>query len=413
MSEDDEEYGRIVTTTTWNPHTEIAGDADPDDFDWKTTLSAEETMRLFERNAIIQIATSWSFAEAIRAGWVFKKNEGAIVGQKHGEEYTFENFEEYLEWISFQTELQNAGKWALVFGTSYMIFFNEDLDISQKNAAGVYDRCQAFHPLVDGNGITVQDVDKFGRPLKYELHLMTEGMKQSLTIVIDASRVIEFVAPKDKIKYGGSPRCVGLDKMALAEEQMLKALVKRAKDVAGGFLNVPVETEAQALAANTNIGQSITYLKRLFTKNGYKPEYITPDLKAAGEFTAIFNIISLHFSRHLRVSQQALEGLASGTLSSAEYNFLYSYTYILQLQAHFKATLERCFYKLGKKDTRFIWNDPFPDQGMGKADLTINHQFQGSNPEEKQGVKPNDGTTTSDASSNGDASQASGSDTTQ
>ena len=107
----------------------------------------------------------------------------------------------------------------------------------------------------------------------------------------------------------------------------------------------------------------IIYYRR--GQNGEMPAYITPDLKIAGEFNALFDVVERKEVKHLRVSKSVLAGDTQGIKASAEYDLLNSYMFVYTVQEHYRTMLEHLFWKLGLDDTRFEWVDPLADVGSG------------------------------------------------
>ena len=372
----------------------INGDLDPTEFSFDMEVTPDDLLKLFRRNEFIQIACEWSVIESNRQWLLFQKPQNNIKGLKFDLPYTFETFDEYLQWIDFKGKDQLCKTWSRLFGNSIMLFLDDQKGTPEvgdtssiylpPNSKGVYSDCQPYHPLCstsDGMcGYEVLETDDDGHPSKYRITIFTQGMKSARKYIVDSDRVVEYNAPQKEIKYGGNSRVEGIALIALAEEQTFKRLMKRAHDLAGGILHIDgCSSEEEATALDTVIGSDLSSIDRIFTQAGRTMEYKTPDLKAAGEFTAVFDIFTRKLARHLRVSQQILDGAPSGTLSSAKYNTLTSYVEILGIQEHYRNSMEKAFHKLGKEDTRFIWNELIPDQMEEQPDLKIQHDWSGPN----------------------------------
>jgi hypothetical protein len=93
-------------------------------------------------------------------------------------------------------------------------------------------------------------------------------------------------------------------------------------------------------------------------------EFITPDLKAAGEFSTIFEMYTKKMCRHMRISQLVLDGEHTGASLGGNDNAetMNSYTEVYEIQEHYRNPLEKVFYKLGKKDTSFVYKEILPEE---------------------------------------------------
>lgn len=376
--------------------TTLDGDEDPTEFSFDHIPTDDDLLKLYRRNEFIQVAVEWAVSESNRRWITFTTPQNNISATKFGKPYTFKTFDEYLKWIDFKGKDTLCKTWSRLFGNSIMLFLDSQQSFADakdeeitlpSNPYGIYSDCEPYHPLCntsDGQcGYEVLDTDADGKPSKYRITIYTKGMKKPRKYICDADRVVEYSAPKKEIKYGGSSRVEGIAMIALAEEQTFKRLLKRAHDVAGGILTVVgVSSEEEAKALDAAIGTDISSIDRLYLQAGREIDWKTPDLKASGEFIAIFDIFTRKLARHLRVSQQVLDGAPQGTQSSAKYNLITSYMEILAIQEHYSNTMEKCFNKLGKQDTTFTWNELIPDEMEQPADFNIKHTWSGQNAED-------------------------------
>ena len=81
----------------------------------------------------------------------------------------------------------------------------------------------------------------------------------------------------------------------------------------------------------------------------------------------------------MRVSRQALDGAPEGTLSSAAYNTIMSNSTIVEIQEHFKATVEECLAMLNI-DVQITWNPPL--------ELAEIFGVEGGDPDDPKNVSP-------------------------
>jgi len=134
------------------------------------------------------------------------------------------------------------------------------------------------------------------------------------------------------------------------------------------------------------MGSDLTSIDRVFLKEGRTMEYKTPDLKAAGEFSSIFEMFTKKLCRHMRVSQLILDGehTGMGLGGNSNVELMNSYSEIYQIQEHYRTDLEHVFYKLGKKNTSFIYNEILPEE-MTVDDENPDGEGDTDNPDDKKG----------------------------
>ena len=392
----------------------ITGDDDPTDFSFNMVISDEDLLKLYKRNEYVQIKVEWLPGEALRQWLTFKSEKDLeklqdpldpnppeikgdpVSGTKFGKPFEFEDFQEYLSWINAQEKINIAMSWAELFGHSIAVFLDSDVGKKSpkgnvitlnKNTTGVYDNFDVYHPLMptsdgdNGYSLISKKIDDMGKPTQYKIKIFTKGMEKSKTILVDADRVVPFFSKKKEIRYGGNSSVEGIAIVALAEEQTFRRLMKRAHDVAGGMLKITgVQSKEEADGLHEAIGEDLSSIDQLMVLPARDVDYITPDLKASGEFRVIFDIFGEKLSRFTRVSKQQMDGAPEGTISSAKYNTFTSYTPIYQLQAHYHTTLEWVFHKLGLDDTRFEWNEILPDEMENLPQLGIKHSFGDDKP---------------------------------
>ena len=114
---------------------------------------------------------------------------------------------------------------------------------------------------------------------------------------------------------------------------------------------------------DAEMGEDLTSVDRVFLKEGRDLKYETPDLKAAGEFAVIFELYTKKLIRHMRITQETLDGekTGAGLGGNTDNDILTSYTEIYEIQEHYRNYLEKVFYKLGKKNTSFVYREILPE----------------------------------------------------
>ncbi len=370
---------------------DIPGDLNPKNFSWLQKLTSKDLQTLYIRNAMMQLAIDWTTAEALRQGITFDQDQ-PVTGLKFGKAYTWKTFMDWFKWIGGLIKTKEALAWSELYGISQCILWDEQkgtqnavytkkgtretINLSdglyyKKNSTGIYTDFTVFYPLTDGVGFEVMDSDDDGKPLLVRLTIPQENKSTARKkIYVDGDRIVEFIAPRKKIAHEGTPK-EGLAIMALAQEQMLRALVERAKTMAGGYKLVKGEVNEnnkEALMAKVN---TLNYNDAILMSTEGSLEVITPDLKASGEFMSLMQMVTWEFARHTRIAEKLINGESQGIQSSAKYDILSTYTVIYELQTHYQKPLEELFFKLGKINTDFIWNEIVPEMEELQPDFKI------------------------------------------
>ena len=153
--------------------------------------------------------------QALQAGWAFQQKTPARDGLKFGQDYKFENFEEYWQWIAGRTKLRELLSYSLLLGTAYVLLLDDQEGLLEKgndytlpdNPEGRYQDFRAFYPLAGNQGVEVEEVDPLGNPTKFKFTIQINLKTQQFQKVIHAGadRVLQFDAPKREMRYGGTP----------------------------------------------------------------------------------------------------------------------------------------------------------------------------------------------------------------
>ncbi len=350
----------------------IAGDSNPANFSYSNKISSSELLSLLLRNPKIQKATVWFAGEMLRERWEFKSPQ-SIMGIKHGLDYMFPEFNEWLEWNGFMQEVLKAFFWSLLFGESIMIFYDGNESTAERyqngkhgylNAVENYTSCRAYYPQTNGNGYNIQDVDPlFGNPQTYKLHLHAHKAEHSVTYYVDTSRVVRFSAPQKELKFNGTSNVSAIVHDCIVQEQIKRAVATQANNLQGGIVAVKASTEEERAIIDGQIGDTLTHLRRVYYKNIEEKDglvnLIIPDLKI-DQLEKLNKIIQTDIATGMDMSISILEGSPQGAISSAGFDTVNTYAKVKQLQSHYKRAMEECFWKFGKTDTSFDWIDPTP-----------------------------------------------------
>lgn len=358
----------------------IAGDVDPANFSYTKKIPRSSQLHLLIRNSKIQKATVWKAGEMIRERWEFKK-EQPVIATKHGTDFTFETFNEWLEWIGFMQEVLKVLFWSLNFGDGILVFYNGNEKSSKKeitlDASGDYNSCRAYYPIIESNGYTIEDVDPLlNTPSLYKIKLQAHKAKNSITILAPASRVVRFSAPQKDLKYAGTSVVSTIRHDCIGQEQIKRAIVTQANNMGAGILAVKAANPDEKAIIDATIGDVLTHLRRVYYKNPEEFDklfnFIMPDIKM-DQIERLNAIIQTDIATGTDISKSVLEGAPQGALSSAAFDTFNTYSNIKQLQQHYKRAMEESFFKLGKMDTTFTWGDPTPTPPEGEnKDLDTN-----------------------------------------
>ncbi|MCJ7481509.1 MAG: hypothetical protein MUO31_00935 [Thermodesulfovibrionales bacterium] len=379
-------------------------------------------------------------AEALRNWIKFIEDSEPIYGTKFGEPYTFKGYEfvdeetgktttltpflEYIQWNDVPVNLKTGISWSRVYNEgSLLVFLDSDEDLqkqSEKDETTIewkanhdkqgYTRFTVFQPIAvgTGTGFSVEEANDDGTVKIWKVALHTKHMKTAKTFLIDADRCLHLLWKKRENGWGACSRVLPLIPFAKMEEQTFQKLTKRAHDIAGGILHFDgIASEAEQIALDTDMGGDLTSVDRIFTKGGRTVEYKTPDLKAAGEFSTIFEMYSKKLCRFMRISQLVLDGEHTGASLGGNDNAetMNSYTEIYEIQEHYRNYLEKVFYKLGKKNTSFIYREILPEE-MRVDEQMQQEQFDHENEQFGETAQSADGVDKRNSGSGGNATSS-------
>lgn len=371
---------------------EIRGDQEPNDFNFSMVLSNEEMLSLYKRNGIVQLVIDWFVNEMLRQEMTFKKDQ-SVESNKFGKPYTFKTFLDWFSWIGGFIKLKEGVSWSQLFGISIAVLWDDQKGVEkfkyQKTDGGVitlseglyfppnvddqaYTDFSMFYPVTKGKGYKVLDSNEDGTPALIQLLIPNPNKKSAVKkVYVSGKRCVELIADRKDISHEGTSRIYGLGVKALAQEQMLKALVTRAKALAGGIgvlkgnIN---KTNGPDLAAKL---LKLTYNSKIILDLASDFDFRTPDMKVAGEFMSLNQMMTWEFARDTRIAEKLINGESQGITASAKYDLLSTYTSIYGLQKHYNKPIEEIFYHLGKINTDFTWNSIIPEVTEKQNDFQI------------------------------------------
>lgn len=378
----------------------LYGDVYPSNASYSDPIWGTHLLKMYYRNEFIQFMIDWMPAEAFRNWVIFIEEETTYEGVKYGKPYTFKGYEhedpetqkitrlspfnEYLQWNDVPVNWIQGVGWSRLYNEgSLLVFLDDDEDLlkqSEREESEIiwaansdpqgYTRFIVYQPVANdkGTGFQVYDgpdgVNADGSVNKWKITMHSQHMKAAKTFIIDAERCIHLLWKKKENGWKACSRVIGMVPTCKMEEQTFQKLTKRAHDVAGGILTITgVASEAESDAISAALGDDLTSVDRLMLKEGREAAYITPDLKASGEFASIFEMYTKKLVRHMQINQQILDGEKSGAGlgGNTDNDVELGYTEMNDIQEHYRNYLEKVFYKLGKANTSFVYRVPMPD----------------------------------------------------
>lgn len=384
----------------------LYGDIFPSNFSYHDPLLDQDLLKLWNRNEFVQLLIDWMPFEAFRRWVKFIVDEGNVNSFKFGKPYVFSGyeyvdkdsgktyrltgFEEYCIWNKVMQEFIFGVSLSRIYPEGALLVFLDDdgKNIMPSNDKGGkafinwkknkdpqgYSSFIAYQPIEvgTGTGFSVYKTDDNGNITHWKLKIHSSTMRKAKTFIIEADRCIHLKWKKRENDWNATSRVVGMARIAQLETQIFEKLTKRAHDIAGGILKIIgcASKEEQETLDNA-IGSDLTSVDRIYLQEGRDIVYETPDLKAAGEFATIFEMFSKKLCRHMRVSQLILDGEHTGAGLGGNNNIelMNSYSEIYQIQEHYRTDLENVFYKLGKENTTFIYNEILPEEMTVKDEL--------------------------------------------
>lgn len=336
----------------------VMGDTDRKEFHFNEILSYEELLELLERNAYMSILCDWMVAEAVKNGFEMDKEGQVSYTDRFGVEKSV-SFEEYIELIKFMNKIHRGKMFARLHGESIGVFFDDKPDLSKKSESGKYTDFEIYHRLAFNNGFRITKVDDFGQPTEYDISVMNvdDISQEPKKFKVTADRVVVFANPKKGATWGGTPSSKLIGHYAQVYELTVKWMAKHALDIASPFWLVE-EIDNEAKADEFDEEMSKSPLTAIYVKGNVKmtPMILQPKGYAV-DFKTMLDILKDYMAAAMRVSRQAMDGAPEGTLSSAAYNTIMSNSTIIEIQEHFKATVEECLAMLNI-DVQITWNPP-------------------------------------------------------
>jgi len=353
------------------------GDTDRKEFHFDEDLSDDELIELLERNPRMNMHCAWISGEVLKNGWEWDEEEEIKYTDPKTKEEVTVSKDDYLELIKAHAKLLRGLTFARLHGTSVAIGLNQDADLSKEAPESKYTDFEVYHRtggMRSGWRILAEDVDGNGMPFQISLYIrpahedgMTTKENKSAPIKVNVKRCVFIKNPKMGERWGGTPSSKLIGHVALMEELLLKLIGKHALNVVDAFFHVKnCKSQAKADAIHEQLSKKT--LDELYT-NGVELEPMRCEVQGnATDFDVLVEIYKDYMACGMRVSRQAMDGAPEGTLSSAEYNTIISYSVIEQIQNHFKPYIEDIFKLLGFQNPNFDWVKPMITDEQGGQD---------------------------------------------
>lgn len=346
----------------------VMGDEDRSEFQFSIPLSDGKLLELLERNPRVAMMCDWMTAIALKNGHTLPPNS-----------------EEHLEKIHFKEKEHRAIMFARLHGSSMVRKYDNPIADKETEEGDIIEQtittnCEVYHRNGNGNGwfLKSDDIGKNGQPKSFHLQIKVEKGKTK-QIIVPAEECVIFKNPKKTERWDGTPSSKLIAHIALLEELLLKLCGKHALDIAGSFLHFDgVTSDEHAAAIHTAVSEKP--LNELYT-NGITITPMNNEVKGAmQDLVALDNMLKDYMACAMRVSRQAMDGAAEGTLSSAEMNTIMTSDTIEAIQSHYSPYIEDMLALLGYPDFKITWNKP-----IEKLDTKSN--VNTDKPEGKNNVK--------------------------
>ena len=358
----------------------LPGDTDPEKFDFSHYFTSNELLTLLVTSPPIQKQCVWLPSQALSPWLIFNTIDNSFPGLKFGEPYSFKTFTDWVYWSGLYEEILKSMIWSTAFGSAACVFFSpNDEPITDETGSKTYGelteiatKSQAFYPLIGSNGYRISKLDEWGDPEMYELNYMRKDKEytdeaattKKITYHAHASRVVEFNSLSLELGYKGTSKMQTTAHLATVQRQMQRAVFIQMKNLAAGIAVVRAANETEKAAVKTAMETQYSHLSKIYY-SGDKDlddviKTVVPDLKI-DQLDKINLMLQKQLAQGSNLSIRTLgeEDIASGLgEGGAGFSHVLIKSEIKDIQRHYQRSIEHCFFKMGKKDTAFTWNEP-------------------------------------------------------
>lgn len=397
----------VTTGGTTNIGSYLIGDDEPELMDFSTLLTPQDLMTLLVTSSSIQKQCIWLNAQALAAGWIFKKEE-SFTAEKRGKPYNFPSFTDWFHWCGAYEEVLKAMVWASLFRRSIIVgFLSEEKPTKYKNTGSdFYDELEegaiatklmACYDTLDGNGFKVEENDDDGEPLIYAIDFTQRepqpqlDKREKITYYVHKSRVVKFNSTALTLGFDGTSKVHTTAHLAMMERHFYQSIFVQCKNMSAGITAIKVASEDQKNAIKSQVSTVLAHTVRLWYKGSESIEDIikvlVPDMKS-DQIERISLLLQKRLANAMNISIRYLgeEDIATGIgEGGAGISHLQTKFEIMEIQRHYKRAVEEVFFLLGKTETEFEWNQPMQkDEEMLRDQGNINLKINGeNNPDDK------------------------------
>lgn len=377
----------------------ITGDDDPTEFDFSSYLTPEEILTLLVTSDPINKQCVWLPAQALAAGWKFKK-DAPFLAEKFGKPYSFPSFTDWFNWCGAYNESRVAITFAKAFRRSIAIGFMAEENPSDLKGKPYYGpitppselitKIVACYPYLNQNGFKVYKLDENDEPEIYGIHITDRDIEyyeedmenkplmEEKIYYVHASRVVEFIAPKKEMGMKGTSEIQLTGHVAIVQREMFRSVMSIAKNLEAGVAVARAKDKTEADYIDEKMA-NFSHLTRIkYAGSGPLDDVIkivVPELKV-NQFERFNLVLQKYLGSAMGISirymgeEDIATGLGDGGAGISHINTKFE---IKEIQRHYKRSLEHVFYLMGKTDSEFEWNDPMvKDEELLKEQNPLN-----------------------------------------
>jgi hypothetical protein len=356
----------------------------PTEFSFEKQITRSDLLKLSKENSDIDKQCFWLPDQAFCEG-INLKDDSSFDNAKFDNPYTFPKFSDWLYWSNSWEELQKAVSFSELFGVSIILCLNDD-NIKEYKGKKYFAQSEqpatsikSFYAFVNDSGYWIEKFDDDGNPEIYKIQIAWRTSDQNGFVIenalnvkknavtiyyVHASRVVRFPAFQKDLSYAGTPKAFLSYWISRAKQIYFESVVNGIKNMSGGTIvrRVASESEKDEIEA---IDTEHNYQNRIYIYDRGVPlgdmvQVFVPDFKSA-QFVDFITEINKYVAQASNLSLRVYgeEDIGSG-LGEGGANFSTNLirSQIRNIQSHYQQYIEHVFYKLGREETSFDWNEP-------------------------------------------------------